>query len=315
MKKYRIAVTGCSGYLGQALLRALEEDPQIDQVVGLDLQPCQETEKTRFVRADVRDPKLGQVLKTAGVNAIVHLAFVIEAAREPSTARDVNVNGTANVLRAAAEAGVSTFLMTSSMAVYGAWADNPELLTEDMPPRPNSDDAYGQQKVQAEWLCRDFAEAHPKMAVSVMRPCAISGPNFRTPFLEVMRKAPFLPLPKGGRGSAQFIHEDDAARLIVLMVKQNARGTFNGVGRGTMRWRSIYESLGKPIVELPQRLLSRVLGMLWRIRVMPILPVQTAMIAYPMVLSGDRARRLLGFRPKYTTSAAMQATFSCLGLA
>ena len=310
----RIAVTGSSGYLGQAVLCALEADPDVEQVLGLDVTPGPESEKIRFVRADVRDPDLGRPLKDEKISRVIHLAFIIDAARDPVRARDINVNGTANVLRAAAEAGVDRFLMTSSMAVYGAWPDNPVPLTEDLPPRPNPDDAYGQQKMQAEWLCRDFAEAHPGVAMSIMRPCAISGPNFRTPFLEVMRRAPFLPLPKNGRGAAQFIHENDAARLIALMMKRKARGTFNGAGMGTMPWRTIYERLGKPIVELPLRLLNRVLGLLWRLKLLPIVPVQMAMMAHPMILSGERASRILGFQPQYATDAVMQATFSSIGL-
>ena len=312
---YRIAVTGSSGYLGQAVLCALEADPQVERIVGLDIVPGRQEGKVTLMRVDVRDPNLGRLLREEKVDALVHMAFIIEAARDPVAARDINVNGTANVLRAAAEAGVGRFLMVSSMAIYGAWPDNPVPLTEDVAPRPNPDDPYGQQKMQAEWLCRDFAEAHPEVAVSIMRPCAISGPGFRSPFLEIMRRAPFLPIPKGGTGSAQFIHEQDAARLIALMISRGASGTFNGVGIGTMPWRAIYERLGKPIVELPRRVLNSALSLLWRVGVMPIIPVQMSMMADPMVLSGDRVLQKLGFSPRYSTEAAMAATFASLGAA
>jgi len=308
----RLAVTGSSGYLGQEVVRVLEVDPEVERVLGLDVVPGPESEKTRFVRVDVRDPQLGRLLKEEKVNGIVHLAFIIEAARDPVRAREINVGGTANVLHAAAEAGVDRFVMMSSVAVYGAWPDNPVPLTEDLPPRPNPDDPYGQHKLQAEWLCRNFAEAHPEVAVAIMRPCGISGPRFTSPFLSTMQRAPFLPLPKGGRGLAQFIHERDAARLAVLLAKRRARGIFNGAGKGTLPWRAMYERLGKPIVTLPQRLLDGVLRLLWRLRLMPVLPVQMAMIAYPMIISGERAKRELGFEPQYTTRAALEATFASM---
>lgn len=303
----RLAVTGSSGYLGQAVVRALEADSDVERVIGLDIIPGPESEKVRFIQMDVRDPALGQVLKEEKVDGILHLAFIIEARGDLARMRDINVNGTRNVLRAATEAAVDRFLMMSSLTVYGAWPDNPLLLTEDLPPRPNPDDPYGQHKMQAEWLCHSFAEEHPEVSVAIMRPCGIIGPRFRSPFLRALQRAPFLPLPRECRGSAQFIHEDDAARLAVLLTKTRARGTFNAAHEGTLDWRSVYARIGKPIVSLPGWLLDQVLQAAWRLKMLPILPVQMRLISCPVVLCGERARRLLSFIPRYSTANALDS--------
>jgi len=306
----RLAITGSAGYLGQAVLRALQADPDVEHVLGIDIMPCPESDKVSYVHADVRDPELGRLFKEARVDGVLHLAFIIEAKGDLERMRDVNVNGTANVLRAAAEAGVDRFLLTSSLAVYGAWPDNPELLPEDLPPRPNPDDYYGQHKMQVEWLARNFAEDHPEIAVAIMRPCVIAGPTFNSPFFQTMKRAPFLPLPAKGRGQAQFIHEDDTAQLALTLVKNRVRGIFNAAGESTLPWRNVYERLGKPIVTLPRRLLDKILHVLWRTKILPVLPVQMGMIYYPVILSGERARRILGFRPRYSILTTLDAALS-----
>lgn len=309
----KMAVTGSSGYLGQAVLRALEVDPEVEGVIGLDMVPGPESGKVCFVQMDVRDPGLGRLLKEEQIDGLLHLAFVIEARGDPTRMWEVNVKGTANVLRAAVEAGVDRLVMMSSLAVYGAWPDNPVPLTEDLPPRPNPDDLYGQHKMQAEWLFRNFAEAQPEVAIAIMRPCGILGPHLNTPFLQALQRAPFLPLPRGGRGLAQFIHEEDAARLAVLLTKRRVRGIFNAAGGGTLSWRAVYERLGKPIVALPRRLQDGVVRLLWRVRMLPVLPVQMALIACPVVLSMERARRELGFQPQYTTRATLESALAARG--
>ncbi|MCE5259497.1 MAG: NAD-dependent epimerase/dehydratase family protein, partial [Chloroflexi bacterium] len=220
--------------------------------------------------------------------------------------------GTANVLKAAAEAYVDRFLMMSSLAIYGVWPDNPELLTEDMIPRPNPEDAYGQHKLKAEWLCHAFAEEHPEVAMMIMRPCGIMGPKISANYILTMARAPFLPLPRRARGAAQFIHVDDVASLAVLLIKQRARGIYNAAEPSTLPWREIYEKLGRPIVALPRWFLSRLLTALWRLKLLPVIPVQMEMVSYPAVLSAERARRNLGFEAHYNIQVTLEQTLESL---
>jgi UDP-glucose 4-epimerase len=308
----RIAVTGSSGFVGQAIIKLLEQDPEVEQIVAVDVAPTLDNSKVAWIKADVRDVTLGAQLKAARVNALMHLAFIIEARGKPERMFDINVNGTANVIRAAAEAGVDRFLMMSSLAIYGAWPDNPQLLTEDMLPRPNPDDPYGQHKLKAEWMCHSFAEEHPDVAMTIMRPCGIMGPKVSAHYLTSMMQAPFLPLPSRGRGSAQFIHVDDVARLAVLLMKKRARGIYNAAESSTLPWRSIYEKLGRPIISLPRWLLDNILGFLWRLKLLPIIPVQMAMVSYPAVLSSERAQRVFGFEARYNIQTTLQQTMDSL---
>jgi len=308
----RVAVTGSSGFVGQAIVARLISDPAVEAVFAVDIAPSHDNAKVTWIKADVRDESLPAQLKAAGVDTIIHLAFIIESRGNPELMYDVNVNGTANVLKAAAEAYVDRFLFLSSLAIYGAWPDNPKLLTEDLLPRPNPEDAYGQHKLKAEWMCHAFAEEHPEVAMAIMRPCGIMGPKITASYIVMMMKAPFLPLPLRARGVAQFIHVDDVARLAVLLVKERARGIYNAAESSTLPWRSIYQKLGRPIISLPRWLLDQMLRLLWKTKLLPIIPVQMAMISYPTILSGERARSHYGFTARYDIHDTLDQTIKSL---
>jgi len=105
----RVAVTGGSGQLGTLVLRRLADDRTVKEIVALDLRPpLIVSGKLRDVRADVRDPGIGEHLR--GCDAVIHLAFVVAKRGARKEQDDVNVRGSANVFRAALAAGVRRIL-------------------------------------------------------------------------------------------------------------------------------------------------------------------------------------------------------------
>src|SRR5438067_13565263 len=78
----RVLVTGISRYLGGKLAHALEKDPEVDAVVGVDLdEPEVDLDRTEYVRADIRNPLIVKVLQAAEVDTVVHLAIVTTPTR------------------------------------------------------------------------------------------------------------------------------------------------------------------------------------------------------------------------------------------
>ena len=74
---------------------------------------------------------------------------------------NVDVNGTHNVLEAAAAAGTRQVLVTTSAIAYGAFADNPVPLTEDDPVRGVPDFTYARDKTESDRLCQLWAATTP----------------------------------------------------------------------------------------------------------------------------------------------------------
>src|SRR6188472_2169282 len=61
----RVLITGISRYLGGKLAQDLEKDPDVDYIVGVDLdEPEVDLDRTEFVRADIRNPLIVKVLQT-----------------------------------------------------------------------------------------------------------------------------------------------------------------------------------------------------------------------------------------------------------
>jgi nucleoside-diphosphate-sugar epimerase len=162
-----VLVTGSSGSIGSAITARLRRHAL---VTGLDLLPGPET--TRI--GDIADKGMVRDL-VRGVNAIVHTAALHVPHLSTSSEEDfrlVNVEGTRALLEAAARAGVSRFVLTSTTSVYGCseragppatWA------AESLPPRPA--DVYDRTKLAAEASCRERADHRMSTVILRMSRC------------------------------------------------------------------------------------------------------------------------------------------------
>ena len=107
---------------------------------------------------------------------VVHLAFLIVSGGKETT-QAINVEGTLNAFRAAAEAGAQRFVYASSIAAYGFHPDNPVGITEDWPTRPADRLFYAQEKAELEHLLRGGGGRHPETELYLLRPPIVLGPD------------------------------------------------------------------------------------------------------------------------------------------
>ena len=122
---------------------------------------------------------------------------------------DVDVNGTHNVLEAAAQAGTQQVLVTSSAVAYGAFPDNPVPLTEDDPVRGVRSFSYARDKTESDRLCQLWAAKHPDRVMTIVRPCIVFGPNVDNYLVRLWTKQPFAVDAGTLDSEIQFVHEDD----------------------------------------------------------------------------------------------------------
>src|SRR5947209_14098712 len=103
----KVAITGPTGDIGRALLRQLDEAPEVDQIIGMARRPFNPSElgleKTEYRRGDILDKDSITEL-VDGADVLVHLAFVILGGREET--QQINLEGTRNVFEAATSAGL-----------------------------------------------------------------------------------------------------------------------------------------------------------------------------------------------------------------
>ena len=116
----RVFVTGSASCLATVLLPILCEDPNVDQVTGIDIRPTRYTHaKLNTEVLDIRAPNLAD--RVAEYDAVIHLAFAVQRKALSSDERDdINVRGSINVVNAAFQNGIQKFINLSSVSVYGA---------------------------------------------------------------------------------------------------------------------------------------------------------------------------------------------------
>jgi UDP-glucose 4-epimerase len=120
-----------------------------------------------FVNASILDEEVVRTtLKEHAVQGIVHIAAkkqVAESVADPLYYYRENVGGLVSLLRASVDAGVESFVFSSSAATYGL--PETEEVTEEAPTVPIS--PYGESKVVGEWIARDVANVTDMRVISL----------------------------------------------------------------------------------------------------------------------------------------------------
>jgi len=301
----RIAITGAAGYFGRKIIERLHERDDVEYIFGISRREFKHSyEKLEYRRMDVRESELKKIFKEKEIDAVIHLAFVLNPIHNEREMHDININGARNVLEAAEHAGVEKIIMTSSTMVYGAWPDNPEYLTEDSPLRGHKTYYYNRDKIEIEKMCSAFIERNPDISMVILRPCLVLGPSVEH-FYSKLLNLPFLPLVGGENPRMQFLHEDDVARAYEHFLF-NGDGIYNIVGRGVMRWKEVIEMAGRRAISTPAWLLYSATKLLWKLHLTFFPPEILDFVRWPWVASGERAKKA-GFVAEYTTEETLKA--------
>jgi UDP-glucose 4-epimerase len=297
----KVAVTGGSGQLGTKVLRRLAADPSIREVISLDLRPpIVAAEKIRAVKADVRDPDFARHLD--GCHALVHLAFIVTQWTPADRFRAINVDGSINVFRAAAAAGVETIVYTSSVAAYGVTPDHPVPIVEDTPRRRHVELPYAAHKFDVEAFLDAFEPDHPGIAVSRLRPAILAGVRMEH---ELGRALALGVMPDAGAPTMPFVWDEDVADAAVICLKKRTRGAFNVVAEGAPTAAELAAASGLRRLRVPRTILrgvARLSPLLARFGIAGADPSWADIELPTLVYSSEKAKRELGWTPRYPTA-------------
>jgi UDP-glucose 4-epimerase len=322
-----VAITGPTGDIGQALVEGLERSRSVQRVIGMARRPFDPAargwRKTEYRRGDVLDRSSVDTL-VAEADVVVHLAFLIMGGAEET--RRVNLEGSRSVFEAAIAApAVKRLIYASSVAAYGFHADSPKKLTEDVRPRGTETFYYSRQKAELEALLGRLLRGSSTDAY-VFRPCIVSGPRAlllieNLPYVALGERLPgpvrslleFMPvlkpvLPDPGV-PFQLVHEDDVATAMrAAVLGRGEPGIYNLAANGTLTVSDLAAELGWysiPVPELATGITTAVVSRL------PFLPPQAEWLQAfrtPVVMDTTKAKRKLGWRPKYTARQTLRQT-------
>jgi nucleoside-diphosphate-sugar epimerase len=196
----KVLVTGVSGFVGGAVLNRLHRTQSI-QAVGAVRGAADTRHNPSLLNVGDLSDSLDWSLPLSGVDVVIHTAARVHVMRDASGSpltefRRVNSQGTLQLARQAAAAGVQRFIFISSAKVNGEATEPGRPFTADDLPLPM--DAYGQSKLEAETQLRILAQ-RTGMAVVIIRPPLVYGPGVKANFRLMMQwLSRGLPLPLGG---------------------------------------------------------------------------------------------------------------------
>jgi UDP-glucose 4-epimerase len=263
-----ILVTGAAGYIGShtcvELLSAGYAVVALDNLCNSSAESIRRVERITgrslpFVEADVRDrAALDALLREHKIDAAIHFAglkAVGESVAQPLRYFENNVGGSVTLLQALGDAGVKTFLFSSSATVYG----DPESVPISEDARLSTTNPYGRSKLMVEQVLEDLQTSDPSWTIASLRYFNPVGahesgligedprgiPNNLMPFIAQVavgrreRLSVFgddYPTPDG-TGVRDYIHVVDLARGHLAALAQLFRSqrsfTINlGTGRG-----------------------------------------------------------------------------------
>src|SRR5947208_15361072 len=107
MPPVRYLITGGSGYIGGRLTDELSGREETEKIIDVDLRPPPRVwPKTEFVKADIRDRRrMHELLEGHEIDAVLHLAFVLNPIRDEDKRSDIDVNATQAVPQAGPAGG------------------------------------------------------------------------------------------------------------------------------------------------------------------------------------------------------------------
>jgi UDP-glucose 4-epimerase len=310
MSSKRILITGLSTYWGGRLAQALERDPAVEAIIGVDRRPPKvELHRTEYVRVTDSHSLIRRIVEAAEIDTVVDTRLVVDSiVTSRARAHENNVIGTMNLLAACGGAGspVRQLVFKSSAHFYGCERDDPAFFTEDMrrphPPRTPIE----RDIVEAEGAVSAFAQRNPQIAVTVLRFANGLGPALRTSHSQLFG-LPVVPAILGFDPRYQFIHEDDLAGCLEHAVRHELDGgVFNCAGDGVLVLSEVASLLGKPLVPLlPPWGTSVAAGLASPLGVR-LPPEQLNLLRYGRGLD-NRRMKAAGYRFRYTTREAVIA--------
>ncbi len=307
-----VLVTGVSRWLGGALAAELARDPAIGRVIGVDTVPpsaelLRRLGRTEFVRADIRNPLIGKVISTAGVDTVVHMNISSTPAgsggRGPM--KELNVIGTMQLLAACQRApSVRRLVLKSTSAVYGASPRDPAVFTEAMQARRVPAGGFAKDSLDIEGYVRSFSRRRPDVGVAVLRFTNFIGPRIDSVLTGFLRM-PVVPTALGYDARVQLLHEDDALGVLTRATTGDFAGTANVGGEGTLLLSQVIRRLGRLQLPVPSPALGSLGRLTRRFGFVDYSPEQMRFLNFGRVVDTTVLRTEFGYTPRYSTEAAL----------
>lgn len=254
----KVLITGIAG--AHAQLVALRLVDRGHEVFGIDVRPWQGAPRgVKIFQTDVRKRPAADVFRVHRPDVVIHMATVTHFDASTEQRYRVNLRGTQAVFQHCNDFGVKEAVFVGRHTIYGAAADAPLYRNEDEPPLAVSTfpeladlvaaDLYASRAL---WSCKN-------MRTVVLRCVYALGPSGRGTLASFLA-GPRVPMVMGFDPLFHLMHEDDAAKAIVLAAESDIAGVFNVAGPPPVPLSVLCEATGRVAFPMPEPLVMRMLG-------------------------------------------------------
>jgi UDP-glucose 4-epimerase len=320
----KLVVTGLTGSIGSAFLRSRRDASDLDLVGITRRAPGSAAESpVRWVSCELGTPRAPALLADAfaAADAVVHLAWAIHPGAAEAPMDRTNRIGTAQVLDAAAEAGVPHVVCASSVAAYSP-ASRWQPIDEGWPRGGVEGSAYSRGKAALEEKLDTFEAGNPATVVARIRPCAVVQRDSASElsrwmlsglFPERLLGTRWLPLPFWRGLRAQLVHADDVADALWRVLDRTAGGAFNLAGEPVLTATDLAGVIGGPRVPIPLGVVRAAAWATWRVGLQPLHPGWLTMADQAPLIDTTRAREVLGWRPGHDAVRTLRELTDAMG--
>jgi nucleoside-diphosphate-sugar epimerase len=308
----QVLVTGATGFVGRALVPMLQKSGHDVAVAVRNITSLAHLGNIRVHNVGDIGPKTGWQEALTGIDAVIHLAgrahVITETDEDPLAAyRHINRDGTRQLTKAAADAGVKRIVYLSSVKVNGERTTE-QPFDEIMTPEPEN--AYGVSKLEGEQALLDIATKTSLETVIVRTPL-VYGPYVKGNFLSLLNICmKNLPLPLGGlKNRRNLIYVNNLAdALIQCLSHANATGGLYLVSDGDSISTTTLINKTAKALEKTSLLFSLPNFMLKTIGLLTGKKTTVCRLIESLEVSDTAIRRDLGWTPPFTMVQGLAET-------
>lgn len=295
----RVVVTGASGAVGRHVADRLIGRQNIE-VIALD-----RASSDGVIQFELQTGDLTEHLRSG--DSLVHLAATPAGFAGDGGAAKADRQLAERALDAATRAGVQHVLLASTSMVYGAWPDNPVPLTESAVVRPNPEFRFGVVRGEIEALGEQWA-TETGGALTIVRPATTLARGRENGLALLLRNSAAL-RNRDGDAPAQFLHAEDFAAAVELLVAERHAGVFNVAPDGWLRVAEVNALRGVPETPLrvPAPVITAVSDARRRLGAATH-PGLTPYLQHPWVIANDKLKAL-GWEPEFSNEEAYVAGY------
>lgn len=298
-----VVITGICGRLGKLLTRRLH---RIGPVVGIDRRRFEDKpEDVVHHSLDLRRRQTRDIFRAGGIRAVVHLGTMHDPRESDRTHHAWNVVGMQRLLEYLAQYRVPKLVVLSTATLYGPSPDNPQFLSEEAPLLGAQEFSRIRDLIDVDMLAQSFFWKTPEVETVILRPCHILGRvrNAASNYCRMQRPLTVM----GFDPMMQVIHEKDVVEAILLALRPGARGIYNLRGPGELRLSRMLDVLGRRPIAVPGPLMQAALDRLSAYRATRFSGPEIDHLRYVCMVDDARARRELGYRPRYSMDQTLKA--------